>query len=493
MTIPTPSCLSATTLALLMLASPVKASAPWSEHGRLAVAADDPHYIRHADGTRFWWFGDTAWELIHRATRPEVELYLDDRQAKGFTVVQTVILSEMLRVKESNAYGAVALEAWDPLRPVLSASGDGFWDHVDFIIDAAARRGIYVGLLPTWGELVVPRNGPPVFQTASQAYGYGFFIGQRYASRPNIIWVLGGDRQPDERPEGVALWRAMAEGIADGVNNTPGLDGSADYASTFMTHHAYNSSSTWFHGDPWIDVHMWGSYHSEYDDTRSWELAEQDWNLAKPLPTLNAEPCYEEHPLNYAIPDNGWFTAVDVRVAAYWSVFSGAAGFTYGAHPIWQFSDATRPPYSGLTRSSWHTALAFPGATHVQHLQALLRSRPATNLRPARELIVAGGGQPAQRTVVLRGDSHLLAYMPTGNDLTLRLGALSGRELRAWWFDPRTGRSREIGTLPNAGEHTFAVPGMSEELTWLRSGRGCDWVLVLDDASAGFAQPGSVR
>jgi hypothetical protein len=233
-----------------------------------------------------------------------------------------------------------------------------------------------------------------------------------------------------------------------------------------------------------------GSYHSEYDNTRSWELAERDWRQTNPKPTLNAEPCYEQMPVNYAIPDNGHFRPVDVRMAAYWSIFSGAAGFTYGANPIWQFTDAMRPAHLP-TEDTWHSALNYAGARQVMHLKALLESRPAEHLRPARELIVEGGGRPTERTVVLRGEAHLLAYIPMGRDLTLRLGAWVGAAVRAWWFDPRTGSARLIGDYPNAGERTFRVPGISETLEWLRTGRGCDWVLVLDDTSRNFGPPGN--
>jgi hypothetical protein len=31
---------------------------------------------------------------------------------------------------------------------------------------------------------------------------------------------------------------------------------------------------------------------------------------------------------------------------------------------------------------------------------------------------------------------------------------------------------------------------MSKEMKWLISGRGCDWVLVIDDALKGYGQPG---
>jgi hypothetical protein len=39
---------------------------------------------------------------------------------------------------------------------------------------------LYIGLLPSWGEWVLPRFGPQYFTDERQAYAYGHFIGDRY-------------------------------------------------------------------------------------------------------------------------------------------------------------------------------------------------------------------------------------------------------------------------------------------------------------------------
>ncbi|OIQ90066.1 putative endoglucanase [mine drainage metagenome] len=465
---------------------------PWLLHGRIQVSKANPHYLEYQDGTRFWWFADTAWELPHRTTREQVDLYLANRAKLGFNVIQAVALGEFLKGKDTNAYGYKPLVDWNPLKPDLSTP-ENYWTHLDYIVEAARKRGLYIALLPTWGEWVIPREGKPLFNTPEQAYGYGNFIGARYRNAPNIIWILGGDRLPDERPNGIELWRAMAKGIADGVNGTYSLNGKTDYSTTLMTYHCFESSSKWFHNDPWIDFDTWGSYHAEFNNTRAFEQARHDWNLPSPRPFLDSEPCYEDALVNYAIPGNGHFKAVDVRIAAYWSVFSGACGFTYGADAIWQFADAEDPPLTKVTRDTWYNALAYDGARQVIYLKNLLLSRPSDHLRPDQSLILKGAGEPAHSTVVLRGDSHLFAYIPTGNDLTLKLGVLTGKTLKASWFNPRTGTSQEIGLIPNEGEHTFQVPPMSSELTWLRTGRGCDWVLVLDDDAKGYPAPGEAK
>jgi hypothetical protein len=472
---------------------------PWVAHGKLAVSKANPHYLQYADGTPFFWLGDTGWEMLHRLSREEIADYLENRKNKGFNVVQTVIISEFIHMdKAVNYYNDSILVSENPELPAITQGNSptsekeyDFWDHVDYAVKKAEEKGIYLGLVPSWGEWVIPRTDKALFNTGQQAYRYGWFVGNRYKNSPNIIWILGGDRQPDERKEGVDLWRAMAEGIADGVNGPEEFDGKADYSTTLMTHHAFNSSSNWFHTDDWIDFHMWGSYHAEVNNSRSYELAMADWKLPDPKPTLNGEPCYEGHGINYAIDDNGYFTSTDVRVAAYWSVFSGSMGFTYGAQPIWQFTDENRKKYSPKTTMFWKEGLELPGATQVGYLKRLMESRPMVELVPDQSIIIDGQGTCADYAAAIRGKSFAFVYIPTGNKTTIRMGVLSGQKIKASWFNPRNGELTALGEFDNRGEHNFEVPAMSGELNWLRSGRGCDWVLILDDIANGFKMNGS--
>jgi hypothetical protein len=467
---------------------------PWKKHGKLLVNQENPHYLQYSDGTPFFWLGDTGWEMLRRLSREEIVKYMTDRSAKGFNVIQTVIISEFIHMdKVTNFYGDSIFVNENPESP-MKTPGDNpasdleydFWDHVDFALETAQKQSLYLGLLPSWGEWVTPRTDKALFNTPEQAYNYGWFLGNRYKSAENIIWILGGDRHPDERKNGPDLWRAMAEGITDGTTGEKKLDGKADYSASLITYHSYNSSSNWFHNDAWIDFHTWGSYHAEIDNPRSIELAQKDWNLPSPKPTLNSEPCYENHGINYAIPDNGYFTSTDVRIAAYWSVFSGCMGFSYGAHAIWQFTDESRKKHSENTTITWQQSLGLPGSTQVGFLKKLMLSRPMTNLSTDRSMLISGQGNCSSYAPVLLGKSHALVYIPTGNIVTLKLGKISGSKIKAWWFNPRTGTGSLIGEFDNSGERSFKVPGMSKDLDWLRSGRGCDWVLVIDDTSAGF-------
>ena len=103
--------------------------------------SENKRYLVNADGTPFFWLGDTAWELFHRLNREDADSYLTQRAAQGFTVIQAVILAEMDGLHTPNAYNEKPLENDDPAKP-----REEYFRHVDYIIDKAAALGLYIGL-----------------------------------------------------------------------------------------------------------------------------------------------------------------------------------------------------------------------------------------------------------------------------------------------------------------------------------------------------------
>src|SRR5690606_468412 len=171
----------------------------------LRVAADHRH-LETADGKPFFLLGDTAWELFHRLTREETQLYLRNRADKGFNTILAVALAEH-EFHLPNADGELPLENNDPTKP-----REAYFAHVDWVVDQASRLGLYTGLLPTWGDKWNQTwgKGPEIF-TPENAAIYGEWLGRRYADQP-VIWVLGGDR-PVENDQHRAIIRAMAAGL----------------------------------------------------------------------------------------------------------------------------------------------------------------------------------------------------------------------------------------------------------------------------------------
>lgn len=430
-------------------------------HGPLKVTGNH-RFLQHKDGTPFFYLGDTAWELFHRLNREEAVKYLENRRQKGFTVIQAVVLAELNGLNEPNPYGHTPLIDNDPARP-----DEKYFQHVDFIVDQAAEKGLFIGMLPTWGDKITKKWGVgPVIFNEKNAEAYGRWLGKRYKNRPNIIWILGGDREP-EGAEGV--WRAMAKGIL------------AEDDNHLMTYHpqGWRSSSEWFHNDEWLDFNMIQSGHSRLN-TPNYERIQRDYNKTPIKPCMDAEPCYEDHPVDWK-PEKGWFNDYDVRKACYWGLFAGGHGHTYGCHDIWQMMAPGRQPISSA-RNNWYDVMDLPGAWDMMHARRLLLSRPYYERVPDQSLIAAGQGKETHHVQACRGKGYAFIYMASGRTIQIRMGKISGEQVKCWWFNPRTGESSEIGFKKNQGVVEFDPPG--------KPGHDNDWVLVLDDAQRDFSQPG---
>ena len=440
-----------------------------SENGRFLVAED---------GRPFFWLGDTAWELFHRLNREEADAYLENRAQLGFTVIQAVALAELSGLDDPNPYGHLPLIERDPARPaVQDGPANDYWDHVDYIVHKANSLGLIVGFLPTWGDKWNLKwgAGPEIF-TPANAEAYGEWLGRRYRDA-RLVWILGGDR-PVENETHREITRALARGLRRG-------DGGAH----LMTWHPSGAqgSAQYFHDESWLDFNMRQNGHTpeftgRYDKTRA------DYDRTPVKPVLDSEPIYEDHPVSFKAAELGHSLASDVRRPLYWNLFTGAFGHTYGHHSVWQMWAPGRKAVNSPLLS-WTEALHQPGAAQMRHGRALLESRPFLTRVPDDSIIVPDRvptnvpGAGRYRFVATRdaAGSYAMVYAPVSRGFKVRLDVIAGREVKAWWFNPRDGQTTLIGLFPNRGEQAFTPPDAGELL---------DWVLVLDDAAKNFAPPG---
>jgi len=421
------------------------------------------------DGKPFFYLGDTAWELFHRLTREEATTYLQDRACKGFTVIQAVVLAELDGLNTPNAYGHTPLHRNDPTQP-----NEAYFEFVDFVVQKAEELGLYIGMLPTWGDKVNKKwgVGPEIF-TPDNARIYGEFLGRRYRGKP-IIWILGGDR-PIENETHLAIWRAMADGLRKG-----------DDGEHLITFHPVGgrSSSEWLHGEPWLDFNMLHSGHHARHIPND-EMVSRDYQRTPVKPCMDGEPPYEDHPINWD-PRNGWFDDHDVREAAYWALLAGAHGHTYGCHDIWQFYDPAkkRQPVSHA-RTPWQVALQLPAAGQMQFARNLMLSRPML-LRVPDQQLVTEPGQGADRVRAARAadGSYAFIYLPRPRSIMVRLGKLSGKRFRIWAFNPRNGEAQLLDERERSDEISLLPPTNHDR-------ERADWVFVIDDADQNFPPPGT--
>ena len=445
---------------------------------RIQVGANH-RFLVNEDGSPYFYLGDTAWELFHRLDRENAITYLDDRASKGFTVIQAVAIAELDGDTVPNPYGHLPFEDRYPTHPAVGdGPEDDYWDHVDFIVREANARGLLIGFLPTWGRYWHDGEEGTRLFNPENARTYGEWLGRRYADA-GLIWVLGGDRTVDTEEQRATIV-AMAEGLKAG-----------DDGAHLMTFHPRGGSGSAevFHDEPWLDFNMRQNGHTaqftgHYDKTRL------DYDRQPPKPVIDGEPLYEDHPIEFNARENGHSTATDVRRPLYWDLFSGACGHTYGHHSIWQMWTPDRPPVNDPL-VPWDVAIGRPGGSQMQHARHLLESRPYLDRIPDDSILVpdrvktAVPGAGRYRYVATRDEAgtYAMVYCPLGRPFSVRMDAISGPTLKAWWFDPRTGAAEPIGEFPNTGTREFNTP---------TPGEATDWVLVLDDASKGYPPPGQV-
>jgi hypothetical protein len=434
------------------------------------------HYLEYEDGTPFFWLGDTGWELFHRLTIEEITRYLDNRKSKGFNVIQAVIIAELDGVHAGNKYGDYPLINDNPDQP-----NEKYFKLVDSVVAMAAKRGMIMALLPAWGDKVTLKYGGkgPVIFNVENAYRYGKFLGRRYQHADNIVWVLGGDRPPqDDKDDWKPIYAAIAKGLDDGAGR--------HYLKTFHPGGYVWESSVYLQNAPWLDFNMNQSGHTVKDQP-VWNTITRDWNLTPTKPTLDGEPCYEDHPVN---PWNGWdpskgyFRAYDVRREIYRSVFAGACGVTYGHHAVWQFYNPSVEKLNYADRY-WYEALDRPGAFQAGYLKKLIQSRPYLDRIPDSSLIIKGQGTTNGEHIVAFRDadrSYAMVYLPVGKKIEINTALIKAKEINAWWFNPRTGKTEKSFSFKAAKTHWFTAPSL---------GFKNDWVLVLDDKAKNYSMPGA--
>lgn len=454
-------------------------------------------YLETKDGKPFYWLGDTDWELFHRLTREEATQFLEIRSKQGFNVIQAVALAEFNGIREPNRYGDFPLNNEDPTQLLVTPGNNpsnayeyDYWDHVDFIIEKAKEKGIYVGLLPTWGDKVTRNwgDGPVIFNDEN-AEVYGRVLAKRYGNQSNVIWILGGDRpavyksrvkeQKDVEVDDRPLWRAMAKGIRDVLGK-----------DAFITYHppgGSNSTSQYIHAEPWLDMNAFQSGHGSRQSD-PWNWVTRDLALQPQKPTLDMEPCYEDHPVNpwdgKWTRARGYFNAYDVRARIYRGIFAGGCGVTYGHHQVWQFlnTDLYAPINVGDTIIGWKKAVHAEAAEEMQHLKNLMLSRPYFSRIADQGLIKSEVGKDYTDLVCGTRDaagSFAMAYLPQNTPVRIDLSKISGSKKNIWWYDPRSGIAIPSTSVSGNGIKTFTPPEKNK-----------DWVLVIDDAAKKFSVPG---
>ncbi len=417
----------------------------------LKISTNRRHLVDQKDRP-FLIHGDSAWSLISGLTKEEAKRYLENRRKKGFNSIIVNLIEHKFR-------GPVNREGEAPFTTPgdFNTPNEKYFAHADWVLQTAAKKDIVVFLFPMYlGTKGSDDNGSDegwyqeaILNGVAKCRQYGRFVGRRYKDFSNLVWVIGGDRNPD-------LAKEATEAVAAGIR---------EYAPNhlFTAHAAPESSASDEYGSSGLDLN--GTY-SYYIVQR--QLI-RDYNHRPVMPFFLFESTYEGD--NRRVTQRYDASPVQIRRQAYWALLCGGAGQFFGNWTLWPFDP------------EWETTLDAEGSRSMMYLRSLFLSRPWYELVPdqAHKVVIDGLGDfrgldylAAARTSDRR---ILIAYVPTPRTFTIDMSKIAGKQARVWWFDPRSGKVKEGETVVTQGQRQFSPPGDG------------DWVLVVEDTALNLPLP----
>jgi hypothetical protein len=410
--------------------------------------------------------GEDAFSLTDELSDTDIETYLSDRASRGYNLIWIAVVDNTYNTNPPfNALGQAPFSG----APFTNMQ-EPYFEHLDHVIQRAAAYGITVLLNPAFSGYNCDDTYGwcPEMEAASDATmtAFGVYLGSRYKSYPNIMWLMGGDLNIPSQGQGIAN---KHNDVALGIKSVDTV-----HLMTVENIRGQSSLDEWS-GASWLDLN--GLYALPQDFPAS---ANSNYQRTDFLPIFEMEDYYEgEHSM----------TELGLRTEAYWAVLSGAyLGQFFGNNAIWDFGNPADD-----TIGPWPNQLSSTGSVGRELLGNLFRSREhwrmvpdignavVTSCTPNCGTADAGTLVTAART---SNGETIIAYIPNGNATTVSVNMAqitsSTSAVHAWWFNPQTGATVDLGSgFANSGTITF---------TPLDSN---DWVLVLDDASANLSAPGS--
>ena len=455
---------------VLILSAPlaVQAQVP---NQMVTISSDGRYLVNSITGQPVFLTGDAPQLLsLELCSMSEVNEYLADRQSRGFNAIWVILADQTDQNTAPNDCNGNAPFTggtwWVNPNPT-------YWEHQDAVIQAAGALGMTVFAMPSFvgNNDVQPKYDTPSYLSSSMAtvQGYGTFLGSRYKSYNNIVWVLGGDWNPTSS-SGVVI-KPLLEGLGAAIkaadpNHLITIEGCRNCGFPLSTS-PYTSGTI----PPWLSLNW--TYTAAVANAVA--RCQSAFSSNPFLPPLLGEDFYEL--------ENGITTGFLSRQEGYWEVLSGCyLGRLFGNGPIWSFNATS----SGDTSPSWQSQLGSPGSLGEQFMGKLMRSREHWLMAPDtnHSILTAGFGSGSTLSVAARSSDGqtIIAYLSDGNSTakTIDMSAITSTSSTAiaWWYNSQTGAATLIGTFPNSGSQSFTAPD------------GNDWVLVIDDAAANLGAPG---
>jgi len=427
-------------------------------HGPLSVAADHRHF-EHADGTPFFWLGDTWWMALCKRLRwpDDFQQLTADRLNKGFTVIQIVagLYPDMPQFDPRGAN-----EAGFPWQPNYSGINPEYFDMADLRIQYLVDRGLIPCIVGCWGYFL------PILGTAKMRQHWRYLVA-RWGAYP-VVWCLAG--------EGSMPYYLSKQKEQDTLEQKRGWTEIAKYVRSLdpyhrlVTIHPSDTSRNTVEDPAVLDFDMLQTGHSDRNSIpKTVNLMTGSISQTPKMPVIDGEVCYE-----------GIMEASrqEVQRFMFWTnILNGAAGHTYGANGIWQVNTREQPfgpsPHGrSWGDTPWEEAYQLPGSRQLGFAKKLLMRYPWWRLEPHPEWVEPHWGKENYMQPYCAGIPRELriAFLPSWNAPKMKQ-LEPGVTYRGLFFNPASGKELEIGKVSADanGDWDIPMPPIFQ-----------DWVVVIE-------------
>lgn len=408
----------------------------------------------------------SAWGLIQALSEEDESAFIDSVKRKGFNTLMVSIISFDTRFAGNppDWQGVPPFKTkWD-----FSTYNLPYFEHVDRFLHLAESKEMLVLLVPCylgykgdgnqgwWDELLSPNNDP------AKSFLYGQFLGERYKDFSNIIWEAGGDNR------GAGNLYNHMNNIILGIKQN-------DRKHLWTGHFESVQGTNWSRGDSlyssYIDIDGLYDFTESSLGIDSPQYKTELSRFANGKMIFQLDQSYEHDiPHSSDNEDYQW-----IRRKNYDGLLSGCAGTS--------FSPGQKDNQC-YTFTNWRPLMNTRGMREVSYCFKVFESRAWYKLVPDREGNFITGGRGSFGSIdyvcaaACSDRSTFMAYLPVGRRVTVNLNNMSGQKSKAWWYDPRKGKSAFIGVFPSKGSKNFTPPSNN------------DWLLVIDNDVLKLPGPG---
>ena len=445
-------------------AGPYEGDNPLFGHGPPRVSTNHRHF-EHADGTPFFWLGDTWWMGLTKRLRwpRDFQALAADRAAKGFTVIQIVagLYPDMAWGDERGAN-----EAGFPWDKDFRRINPAYFDKADRRIQHLVNMGLVPCIVGCWGYFL------PWMGVAKMKQHWRYLVA-RYGAYP-VAWCLAG--------EGTMPYYLSETKEADHALQKRGWTEVGRFVQAIdpydrpVTIHPSSTARDTVEDAGVLDFDMLQTGHSDRASLpNTVKVVTKEYAARPPMPVVNGEVCYE---------GIGESCRQEVQRLMFWAcVLSGACGHTYGANGIWQVNTRRRPygpsPHGmGWGDTPWEDAVHLPGSRQIGVAKRLLERYEWWRFEPHPEWVEPSWCEDdyfAPYAAGIPGRARII-FWPLRWSLPFVKNLEEGLVYRAFLFNPADGSEHDLGAAKANGKGEWHLPLKMQPIYQ-------DWVLVLENTT----------